>query len=40
METIFLGRKKENNRDCCVYMEIDGFVCNHYFGGLRRGISN
>lgn len=35
METIFLGRKKENDRDCCVYIEINGFECNHYFGGLR-----
>ena len=37
MKTIFLGRKKEDDRDCCVYIEIGGFECNHYFGGLRIG---
>lgn len=35
MKTIFLGRKKEDDRDCCVYIEVAGFECNHYFGGLR-----
>lgn len=32
---IFLGRIKDDDRDCCKYITVDGFECGHYFGGLH-----
>lgn len=32
---MFLGRIKDDNRDCCQYITIDGFECGHYFSGLH-----
>lgn len=35
-EVIFLGRKKVDDRDCCIYMNTDSvsFVCGHCFGNI------
>lgn len=35
MGKVFLLKTNENDRDCVKYLEIEGFECGHYFGGLR-----
>lgn len=38
MEKLFLAKiKNSDDRDCVFYVELAGFECNHYFGGLRLG---
>jgi len=38
MENLFLAKIKDSDdRDCVFYVELTGFECNHYFGGLRLG---
>lgn len=38
MEKLFLAKIKDSDdRDCVFYVELVGFECNHYFGGLRLG---
>ena len=38
MEKLFLAKIKDSDdRDCVYYVELSGFECNHYFGGLRLG---
>lgn len=35
MENLFLAKiKNSDDRDCVFYVELRGFECNHYFGGL------
>ena len=35
MEKLFLAKIKDSDdRDCVFYVELRGFECNHYFGGL------
>ena len=35
MEKLFLAKiKNSDDRDCVFYVELRGFECNHYFGGL------
>lgn len=36
MENLFLAKiKNTDDRDCVFYVEIAGFECGHYFGGVR-----
>ena len=38
MENLFLAKiKNSDDRDCVFYVELRGFECNHYFGGLSLG---
>ena len=38
MEKLFLAKIKDtDDRDCVFYVELEGFECGHYFGGLRLG---
>lgn len=38
MENLFLAKIKDtDDRDCVFYVELAGFECGHYFGGLRLG---
>lgn len=38
MEKLFLAKiKNSDDRDCVFYVELRGFECNHYFGGLSLG---
>jgi hypothetical protein len=38
MEKLFLAKIKDSDdRDCVFYVELSGFECNHYFGGLYLG---
>lgn len=34
---LFLGRRKEDDRDCCIYISTDSgeFACGHYFSGIH-----
>ena len=38
MENLFLAKiKNSDDRDCVFYVELSGFECGHYFGGLHLG---
>lgn len=38
MENLFLAKIKDSDdRDCVFYVELSGFECGHYFGGLHLG---
>lgn len=36
MKYLFIAKEKNtNDRDCVKYIEVNGFECEHYFGGVR-----
>lgn len=36
MKYLFIAKEKNtNDRDCVKYIEVSGFECGHYFGGIR-----